>query len=152
MPQKRLEERSRNAQCYGHRCILRCRPTMGSFMGTTHVTREQGLCSHGCACSCPESGVQNIRDTITTLIDNTAVSSGNLNRKYYYFYLQNLQIDENDASQNYKRYVIKIESHTNVLKNWWAFVIELTQYMKTVLAESLVLWLQISKVCLWTST
>jgi hypothetical protein len=40
---------------------------MESFMGSTHVAREQGLCSHGCACSGPESGVQNIRGTITTL-------------------------------------------------------------------------------------
>ena len=66
-PQKRLEERSRNAQCYGQRCILRCWSTMESFMGSTHVAREQGSCSHGCACSGPESGVQNIRGTITTL-------------------------------------------------------------------------------------
>jgi hypothetical protein len=36
-------------------------------MGSTHVAREQGSCSHGCACSGPESGVQNIRGTITTL-------------------------------------------------------------------------------------
>ena len=40
---------------------------MESFMGSTHVAREQGSCSHGCACSGPESGVQNIRGTITTL-------------------------------------------------------------------------------------
>ena len=26
---------------------------MESFMGSTHVAREQGLCSHGCACSGP---------------------------------------------------------------------------------------------------
>ena len=36
-------------------------------MATTHVAREQGSCSHGCAPSGPESGVQNIRDTITNL-------------------------------------------------------------------------------------
>ena len=40
---------------------------MESSMGSTHVAREQGSCSHGCACSGPESGVQNIRGTITTL-------------------------------------------------------------------------------------
>jgi hypothetical protein len=40
---------------------------MESFMGSTHVAREQGLCSHGRACSGPKSGVQNIRGTITTL-------------------------------------------------------------------------------------
>ena len=40
---------------------------MESFMGSTHVAREQGSRSHGCACSGPESGVQNIRGTITTL-------------------------------------------------------------------------------------
>jgi hypothetical protein len=28
-------------------------------MGSTHVAREQGSCSHGCAYSGPESGVQN---------------------------------------------------------------------------------------------
>jgi hypothetical protein len=41
---------------------------MGSSMGSTHVAREQGSCSHACTCSGPESGVQNIRGIITTLI------------------------------------------------------------------------------------
>ena len=49
---------------------------MGSFMGSTHVAREQGSCSHGCACSGPESGVQNIREAITTLTVDVAGQSG----------------------------------------------------------------------------
>jgi hypothetical protein len=36
-------------------------------MDTTDVAREQSSCPHGCAYSCPESGVQNTWDTITTL-------------------------------------------------------------------------------------
>ena len=54
-----------------------------------------------------------------------------------------MQIDENDATQNYTRYVIKIESHTNVLKNVLTFLINLTQYTTIVLDERLVLWLYI---------
>ena len=59
-----------------------------------------------------------------------------------------MQIDKNDAPQHYMQYVIKTESHTNVLKNLWTFLNELTQYTTIVLDERLVLWPQISKVCL----
>ena len=59
-----------------------------------------------------------------------------------------MQIDKNDASQNYMQYVTKTESHTNVLKNLWTFLNESTQYTTIILSKRLVLWPQISKVCL----